>query len=202
MVFLGRVTPGIAKAARDAGVTAIGHGSDDVEMLGHAIPTAEGALRHAITMSDVTLMGSKSVCIGFGRVGQSVAWALRGMGADVTVCARNPSQRARAKGFGLRAAPLEALPDQVLDADFIFQTAPGDEGLVLTRDILAHVRNDVVIICLSSPPAATDLEYCESRNLRALWARGQAGSAPRITGRSEWDVITHLYEQHLSGTMS
>lgn len=193
VLFMGQVTPAIAAAAEEAGVTAIGHSSDDVEMLGHAIPTAEGAVRHAITMSDVTLMGSDSICVGFGRVGQSVAWVLRGLGANVTVCARNRSQRARATGFGLRSAPIESLPQVVRDADFVFQTASGNEGVVLTQDVLENVRDDVVIICLASPPAATDLEYCSTRNLRALWARGQAGSAPRTTGRNEWEVVTRLY---------
>jgi dipicolinate synthase subunit A len=194
-VFMGRVTPEIAAVAKEAGVRAIAHGDDDAEALMHAIPTAEGAVRHAIEMSAVTIMGSKCVCTGFGRVGQSVAWLLRGMGAGVTLCARNPSQLARAKGFGLRALPLQSLAEEVASADFIFQSAPGLDGYILTAEILRSVSKEAVVIELSSPPSGTDLEACAELGVNVLWARGQAGSAPRTAGRTEWDVIMRLYQE-------
>lgn len=198
VMFMGRVSAGIGAMAEAAGVKAIAHGDDDAEALLHAVPTAEGAVRHAIEMSDVTIMGSKCVCTGFGRVGQSMAWLLRGMGANVTVCLRNPSQRARAWGFGFRDLPLEAVKDEVKDADFIFQSAAGQGGLILTREILANVSRDCVVIELSSPPSGTDLDACKEFGLKAVWARGQAGSAPRTAGLHEWQVMMRMYLEELT----
>jgi dipicolinate synthase subunit A len=195
VIFMGRVSPEIQAVVSQAQIRAIAHGDDDAEALLHAIPTAEGAIRHAIDMSAVTIMGSKCVCTGFGRVGQSVAWLLRGMGADVTLCARNPSQLARATGFGLRALPLEQLSREIGSADFIFQSAPGLNGYVLTEEILRSVPSDAVLIELSSPPSGTDLEACRQLGINALWARGQAGSAPKTAGRTEWEVIMRLYRE-------
>ncbi len=197
MVFMGRVSPEIQSEVDEAGIRAIAHGDDDAEALMHAIPTAEGAVRHAIDMSSVTIMGSKCVCTGFGRVGQSMAWLLRGMGASVTLCARNPSQRARATGFGLRALPLEELGREVASADFVFQSAPGADGYILTADVLSSVPREAVVIELSSPPSGTDLEACAQLGVNVLWARGQAGSAPRTAGRTEWQVIMRLYQEEL-----
>lgn len=192
-MFMGRVSPGIADIATAAGVEAIAHGDDDVEALLHAAPTAEGAVRHAIELGDITILGSYCVCTGFGRVGQSMAWLLRGMGAHVVLCARHPSQRARATGFGFVARPLDALPEELERADFVFQSAPGLDGYILTRELLARVRKEAVIIELSSPPSGTDLEAADELGLTALWARGQAGSAPRTAGGNEWQVIERLY---------
>lgn len=198
VMFFGRVPPGIARMAQQAGVTAIGHGDDEEEAVLHAVPTAEGAVRHAIEMSDVTLMHSKCVCTGFGRVGQSVARVLSGIGAHVTICLRNPHQRARAWGLGYAVRPLEALAEEVRDADFVFQSVPGREGYILTRDVLTSANRDAVIIELSSPPSGTDLDACRDLGLNALWARGQAGSAPKTAGFNEWKVISRIYGEELA----
>ena len=140
-------------------------------------------------------MHSKTVCTGFGRVGQSVARLAAAMGAHVTVCAPSGPQRARAWSLGMHAVPLEALAEEVRDADFIFQSAEGRDGYLLTREILAHANPDVVIIELSSPPPGTDLDACRELGLTALYARGQAGSAPKTAGYNEWQVITRMYEE-------
>jgi dipicolinate synthase subunit A len=192
-MFMGRVSEGIAAVCEPTGVRPVAHGDDDVEALLHAIPTAEGAVYNAIELSDITLMSSHCVCTGFGRVGQSMAVLLRGMGANVTLCARNEFQRARATGFGLRALPLSALADELVSADFCFQSAPGQDGYVLTREILAAANPEIVIIELSSPPSGTDLEACSELGLTATWARGQAGTAPRTAGADEWQVIARMY---------
>lgn len=200
-MFMGRVSPGIEQIAAGTGVEPIAHGDDDVEALLHAVPTAEGAVRHAIDLSDITIMGSYCVCTGFGRVGQSMAWLLQGMGARVMLCARNPSQRARANGFGLQSRPLDALAEELERADFVFQSAPGADGYVLTRELLGHVRKDAVLIELSSPPSGTDLEAAEQLGLTAVWARGQAGSAPRTAGFNEWQVIERLYLERVEAAV-
>jgi dipicolinate synthase subunit A len=197
-MYMGRVTAGIEALCEPAGVTPVAHGDDDVEALLHAIPTAEGAVHHAIALSDITLMGSRCVCTGFGRVGQSMAVLLRGMGADVTLCARNESQRARATGFGLKALGMDALADQLGEADFCFQSAPGMDGYILDRERLERANPRIVIIELSSPPSGTDLEAAEALGLTAMWARGQAGSAPRTAGADEWQVIERMYAESLA----
>jgi len=194
-MFMGRVSQGIASVAEASGVQAVAHGDDDAEALYHAVPTAEGAVRHAIEMSDVTIMGSRSVCTGFGRVGQSMAWLARAMGSTVTLFARNPSQRARAWGFGFDPVPLDELAEHIGDADFIFQSIPGLDGYVMTRDVLEQVKPGATLIELSSPPSGTDLEAAASLGVRALWARGQAGSAPVTAGRNEWTVISRMYDE-------
>jgi dipicolinate synthase subunit A len=197
-VYMGRVTAGIEAVCDGTGVTPVAHGDDDVEALLHAIPTAEGAVHHAIALSDITIMGSRCVCTGFGRVGQSMALLLRGMGADVTLCARNESQRARATGFGLKALPMDELGAQLAHADFCFQSAPGQDGYILDQERLRQANPRIVIIELSSPPSGTDLEAAEDLGLIAMWARGQAGSAPRTAGADEWQVIERMYAESLT----
>lgn len=57
-----------------------------------------------------TLHGTAALVIGYGRIGMALAPRLRGLGMDVTVCARRCETRALAEMQGFAAVPMEQLP--------------------------------------------------------------------------------------------
>ena len=57
----------------------------------NAIPTAEGAIQIAMEEMPVTIHGSKAFVLGFGRVGETLAKMLNGIGAKTYVAARKHS---------------------------------------------------------------------------------------------------------------
>ena len=194
LLVLGRAKPGIAKAASAAGVRAIGFGDDDALAILHAVPTAEGALKVAIENTETTILGCPTLCIGMGRVGMSVAQIFKAVQADVTLCARNPSQLARAWAMGLRTLHLNDLQEHVGNFPLIVSSA---SGMVLTQEVLARARPDAVIIDLCSPPGSVDFESAKALGRQVIWARGQAGTAPRTSGFNEWQVIMRVVRAEL-----
>jgi dipicolinate synthase subunit A len=194
LLFMGRVGPRIAAWAEGTPVTPIGYGDDDPLAIMHAVPTAEGALKEAILHTEETILGLPTLCIGLGRVGMRVAQVFRALEARVTLAARNPSQLARAWAMGLDTVHLRELSHVIGRFPLIVSSA---SGLVLTRDLLERTRPDVVVIDLCSPPGSVDFAAAEEVQRKVVWARGQAGTAPRTSGRNEWQVIMRILRERV-----
>ena len=194
MMFMGRVSPRIAAWAEGSPVTPIGFGDDDPLAVLHAVPTAEGAVKVAIEHTDETILGLSTLCIGLGRVGMSVVQAFRGLGANVTLAARNPSQLARAWAMGTTPVHLRELPAAIGRFPLIVSSS---SGLVLTRELLERTMRDAVIIDLCSPPGSVDFPAAKALGRTVIWARGQAGTAPKRTGYNEWQVIMRMVRERV-----
>lgn len=191
LLVFGRASAGIMKNA-EGKVRAIGFGDDDALAILHAVPTAEGALKVAIEHTETTILGLSTLCIGMGRVGMSVAQIFKAVDADVTLCARNPSQLARAWAMGLRTMHLNDLRDRIGEFPLVVSSA---SGLVLTREILERTTPDALIIDLCSPPGSVDFPAGEALKRKVIWARGQAGTAPTTSGYNEWQVIMRIVRE-------
>lgn len=162
----------------------------------NSIPTAEGAIQIAMEETRITIHGSHSCVIGFGRVGITLARTLKALGAEVTVVARNPGQLARAYEMGCRRAGFNELRDLVNGCDIVFNTVP---SLVLDREILMYANPDVVIIDLATQPGGTDFEAANSFGLKAILAPGLPGKvAPVRAGKVLAKVIPSLIIEELA----
>ncbi len=189
LLLSGDVTPTLRAMATAAGLRAHELNADDELAVLHAIPTAEGAARLAIENTPGTIHGSHVVVIGFGRIALAVANLFRAMMARVWVAARNPAQRARAELLGCTPLPLDRLGEVLGEMDVVINTV---RTPMLTRDLLGKVRSDALVMDLASPPGGTDFEAGRELNLKVIWARAQAGSAPRRAGRDEWRVVLRI----------
>jgi len=69
-------------------------------------------------------------------------------------------------------------------------------GLVLDRAMLERVDPEAVIIDLCSPPGSTDFEAAKVLGQKVIWARSQAGTAPRTSGYQEWQVVMRLVREN------
>jgi dipicolinate synthase subunit A len=185
-------TPRMDEWAKATSVEIIPYGDDDALAILHAVPTAEGAIRIAIENTDDTLLGMNVLCLGLGRVGISVAQAFEGMKSRVSLAARNPAQLARA--WAMNAIPIELrdLKSHIRNFGLIVSST---SGRVLDKDLLALTRPDVVIIDLCSPPGSVDFEAAKALGRKAIWARAQAGRAPRRAGYDEWQVLMRIVRE-------
>ena len=169
-------TPRMVEWAKGSPVTLIDYGEDDELAILHAVPTAEGAIRTAIEHTDDTLLGMNVLCFGLGRVGLSVADAFRSMKAKVSLAARNPAQLARAWTLGFEPIHLRDLTSDLQRFSLLVSSS---SGRVVTREIIAATRRDVVVIIdLCSPPGSVDFEAARALDRKVVWARAQAGRAP------------------------
>ena len=162
----------------------------------NSIPTAEGALQIAMMESRITIHGSKSCVIGFGRVGITLARCLKALGADVSVVARKPGQLARAHEMGCRRVEFKQLKEIMKESELVFNTVPAP---VLTAECLKHANPNVVIIDLAAQPGGTDFEDANYYGIKAILAPGLPGKvAPVTSGKILAEVIPRLIVEEMS----
>ena len=99
----GRLSAQAKQIAQEAGVELVDYFAREELTIWNAIPTAEGCLAILLRQRKRTLWGSGVLVTGFGPVGQALGPRLAALGADVTVAARRPAQRALAESLGLRS---------------------------------------------------------------------------------------------------
>ncbi|MDD3269199.1 MAG: dipicolinate synthase subunit DpsA [Syntrophomonadaceae bacterium] len=162
---------------------------DEIAIM-NSIPTAEGAIQIAMEETPITIHGSKSCVVGFGRVAITLARLLKAMGSDVTVVARNEGQLARAYEMGCRKSLFSELLEVIKHNDIVFNTVP---SMVLDRKILRYANPDTLIIDLATQPGGTDFEAANEYGLKAILAPGLPGKvAPVYAGRILAEVIPRL----------
>jgi len=194
MMFTCWSTPKMDEWAKGTPVEIIAYGEDDALSILHAVPTAEGAIRVAIENTEDTILGMKVLCIGLGRIGISVVQAFEGLKARVTLAARNPAQLARAWAMNAEPVELADLGERIGEFSLIVSSA---SGRVLGEMLLARTRPDVVIIDLCSPPGSVDFDAAKALGRKVVWARAQAGRAPRRAGYDEWQVLMRIVRERV-----
>ncbi|MEW6425304.1 MAG: dipicolinate synthase subunit DpsA [Bacillota bacterium] len=168
---------------------------DEVAIL-NSIPSAEGAIQLAMEKLPITIHGSESFVLGFGRTGATLAQLLVALGARTTVVARNPAQRARAYQMNCRPCDFPELAALIGKAEVIFNTVP---ALVLTEPLLQKASPQVLIIDLASFPGGVDFEAARRLGINAVLAPGLPGKvAPKTAGRILSRVIPRLLAELLS----
>ncbi len=156
----------------------------------NAIPTAEGALEIAFSEMPITIFGSKSLVVGFGRVGKVMAKKLRALESDVTVSARKYADFAWIEEGGMRAIHTEDLPVFAGDYDLIINTVP---AMVLTEEVLKRVRDDALIIDLASKPGGVDFKSAKRLSKNVIWALSLPGkTSPVTSGEIIKEAITNI----------
>jgi dipicolinate synthase subunit A len=96
--------------------------SGEAAQLRNAAITAEGAIAAAVGHTERTLLGSRVLILGGGRISRALAPRLRALGAEVTVYARRPEERAVALGSGCKT--ISELPARPEGWDLLFNTVP------------------------------------------------------------------------------
>ena len=170
-----------AKAiAAEAGVELVDYFAREELAIRNAIPTAEGCIGVLLAQRKRTLWGSAVLLLGFGPVGQAVGTRLAALGAQVTVAARRPAQRAQAESLGMRGAELSRLAQLAPAFDTVVNTIPAQ---VLTAPVLARLRPGSLIVDLASRPGGTDFDAAARCGHKAIHALSlPAACAPETAG--------------------
>ena len=157
---------------------------DESVAVGNAVATAEGAVAEAILLGDETIHGKDCLVIGYGKCGAVLADKLKGLQAKVTVMARNPVSRAKARSMGYEVRPMFSHQEvQKEKFKYLFNTVP---TLVLTEQVLSGFDRSTVIIDIASKPGGTDFEYCRYAGIRAKLALSLPG---KYASRSSGEIL-------------
>jgi dipicolinate synthase subunit A len=164
---------------------------DDIAIY-NSIPTAEGALMMAIQNTDITIHGSTSMVLGFGRTGFTMAKSLQGLGAHVKVGVRKPEHFARAWEMGFQPFYTKDLYQEAANIDLLFNTIP---TMIVTAQVITNIPHRAVIIDLASKPGGTDFRFAEKRGIKAMLAPGLPGIvAPKTAGRIMANTLSQLIQ--------
>ncbi len=158
----------------------------------NAVATAEGAIAEALQAGVVSIHGSRSLVVGYGRCGEVLADKLVSLKARVSVMERSAERRARAQAMGCLAMSFEE-PHGLSEYDFIFNTVPAP---VLTASFLERLSPEAVIIDIASKPGGVDFEYCRKKGTHAKLCPGLPGKyAPKSAAK----ILLEVIEQTILG---
>jgi len=162
-------------------------------MVLNAVPTAEGAVHILIGELPMTLMDSRILIVGYGRIGKILAKMIQGFGAEVWVAARKYHDIAWIEAQGLKPVPIHQLARYVSDMDAIVNTAP---SLVITKEILEKTRSGCFILDLASAPGGIDFKAAEEFGFKVTWSLGLPGKiAPLTAGDIIRRTIYNIIEE-------
>ena len=188
----GKVTPEAQSQAALYGVRFLDYLEREEVNIHNAVPTAEGAIEIAMRELPVTLFGSRSAVLGYGRVGRALAERLKALGSDVTVAVRRERDAAWCNASGLKTLGYSSLAD-LRGFDVIFNTVP---ARVLGSAELAAIGLASLIIDLASKPGGVDMDSARELGCRVIWALSLPGKvAVRTAGEIIADSVLSILRE-------
>ena len=166
---------------------------DEGFALENAFLTAEGAVSLAISESEISLINSKILIIGYGRIGKALHRYLAAFTGNITVCVRSTAATVNAQCLCADAIGFNEL-NNLEGFDFIFNTVPHP---VLGDSELKTADRRMVIMELASFPGGIDKHIAKHLDLRYIEARGLPSkfspeSAGRIVGKTVEKMIREV----------
>ena len=148
-------------------------------MVQNAVPSAEGAVKVAMEISEKVINKSRCLVVGYGRIGKVLSKLLKNMGANVNVSARCPRDLAWIDAMGYTSANINT-SDDALDYDLIFNTVP---YLIFDEKMLLRCAKNTIIIDLASAPGGVDFKFAEKTGITAVQALALPGKFfPKTAG--------------------
>lgn len=198
VILGGRMSPRLRDFAAKRGLKAFDYFNREELLIKNAVPTAEGAIGIAIEKSPKTLFGAEIAILGFGRIGEALAYRLKGLGAKITVYARKGASVAKAESEGMGGAKIcysngtSSLAELAKGYDIIYNTIP---YWVVTEDIIQNMPKSTLIVDLASAPGGFDMVAAKKYGVEiihalALPSKTAPASAGAIIADSIIDIIT------------
>ena len=105
----------------------------------NAVLTAFGTLKILLEHIDFALPMGKYAVTGYGKVAKETVSLLKSLSCDVTVFARNPSQREDAIIKGCKAEPLTSLSRLSGEFDIVINTVPAH---IIHEETIANMKKE------------------------------------------------------------
>lgn len=180
LLFAGMISDSVCLRCKEKQVECYDFMKEDSVAIENGISTAEGAIMEAIAKSKGNMHKAPTLVLGFGRCAKVLAQKLKGLDADVTICARKEADLAYADALGFDFCHLSDLSNQLECFEYIFNSIPTP---ILTRDLLCLIPKDTTIIDIASPPGGLDYEAARQLGLNYSHSLGIPGKvSPKSSG--------------------
>lgn len=159
----------------------------------NAVPTAEGAIKIAISERNEALFGSECLITGFGRIGKLIANRLKAFGTNITVASRNAEELTWANALGYNCIHLKNLINKIENCDLIFNTIP---SVIFSKEILSKCQKNVFIVDVASNPGGIDKKEAARLNINYIHALGIPGKMfPKSAATIIYNSIQKIIEE-------
>ncbi len=180
LVFGGLFPEEIKLMAKSKNISLLDYYNFEEFQIRNSIPTAEGALEIALREMSVTLYGTKSLILGYGRISKVLAPMLKAMGSEVSLSSRKRESMLWSEISGFKAINTSSVSESIGEYDLIINTVPSQ---ILKEDLLKKLKDDCLIIDLASRPGGVDMKKASEIGKRVIWALGLPGKcAPLSAG--------------------
>lgn len=162
--------------------------------ISNALPTAEGAIKIAMEESKKTIKNSKTLVVGYGRIGKILSKLLYDLNSSVTISARKKSDKTwgNINGYNVIDTPNEK--SDLSHYDIIFNTVP---NLIFTKSVLLKCSKNTLIIDLASMPGGIDKKEAENLEIKTIHALGLPGKYfPKTSGEIIKSTLYELIKEH------
>lgn len=181
-VFSGGVSKELVQLCELHGLRLVDYYSQETLTLKNAALTAEAACALLIQDTEYSLSGADVVVTGGGRIALMLARLLRCFGAQVTVCARNAVQRAKAEIELHHTEDIAALPTLCAKADIVVNTVP---AALFTQQDFRAMKAGAVFMELAGVKPSHESEYADRYGIRYIDAAGLPGKlSPKTAGEA------------------
>lgn len=192
-VYGGRMAPVLATSEKWDAIDIYDYYTREEFAVRNAGVTAEGAVAVAVKEYEGSLLGSRCLVAGYGRIGRALAQVLRAMGAQVTVSARRPRDFAWIELSGCRPVATDSIGREHEHYDIVFNTIP---AMIFPRRVLAQLQPGCVVIDLASKPGGVDFEAARELGVHAVQALSLPGrTAPRAAAEIMKNTIYNMMEE-------
>lgn len=186
-LVLGRATPGVASAAKAAGIAVFEMKDDRALAVSNATAVAQALVGLLIGKTRRVLQDHRLLVIGYGATGAAFTGALLGLACAVRVTARRPEHLARGSAEPSRSATpcgCKRWPSPTSSS------APCRRPR-RSRPRPSRTCGKAVVLDIASPPGGIDHAAASASEINLTWARGLAGArAPLSAGDAQLRIIT------------
>jgi len=180
ILFAGCLKQSFIKECADKNVMCFDFMADDKVTIYNTIATAEGAIAEAVMCYPDNIHGSKSLVIGYGKCGKSLAERLKGLYSETTVCTRSTVDREWARANGHKTISFETLGDKIGEYHLIFNTVP---KMILDKKLLYAANSNSIILDIASAPGGVDYKVAKKLGMNARLYPSLPGKyAPKASG--------------------
>lgn len=193
VILAGKVPTNIKRFATENNVNMVDYYESEEFQIKNAVPTAEGAIAVAIKEMDITLSGSSSFVIGYGRIGRTLALRLISLGSNVTCVARSKRDLAWAECDGCNTVKLSTYQTSPTACDVIFNTVP---HVLFNSDVIGALPYGQLFIDLASLNGGIDTASAEKHGIKVIKALSLPGKcSPVSAGRIIYDSVREILEE-------
>lgn len=149
--------------------------------LKNAVLTAETACAIMSQSTENSLLGSKALITGYGRIARALARRLRANGCEVTIAARRAEARTAAQLDGFSSISIEEIGGRLSDYDFIANTVPFE---LFAEEEFSRMKRESLFIELASLPEQPYRSLAEKYGVSYIFASGLPGKySPKAAGK-------------------